>query len=228
MILSHRHKFIFLKTRKTAGTSIEIALTHLCDENDVVTPISIGDESSRLERTGQKPRNYILDNAERPLRDDGIIQPQKNRDLFSHIRGIHLRNRIDSAVWASYFKFAVVRNPWEQQVSWFHWNAQLYPERTFDDVIRTAHIRPQNHQIYMDNKGRVLVDKVVEYSNLRTGLSACMDAIGVPDLSDLPRAKSGLRVNTPHWSTYYTPQTRKIIAELFAPEIELMGYTFEG
>lgn len=228
MILSHSRKFIFLKTRKTAGTSIEIALTALCDVKDVVTPISIGDEPIRLERTGQTPRNYVLDNEDRPLREDGIIQPLKHRDLFSHIRGIHLRNRIDRTAWRSYFKFAVARNPWEQKVSWFHWNAQYHPEQTFDDVIRMAHARRQNHQIYMDNKGRLLVDEVIDYSNLTDGLADCMATIGGVDLPDLPRAKSGLRVNKPHWSTYYTPETRKIIAELCAPEIELMGYTFDG
>ena len=30
MILSHEHKFIFLRTKKTAGTSIELALSELC------------------------------------------------------------------------------------------------------------------------------------------------------------------------------------------------------
>ena len=30
MIVSHEHKFIFLKTKKTAGTSIELALSELC------------------------------------------------------------------------------------------------------------------------------------------------------------------------------------------------------
>ncbi|MEL6382956.1 MAG: chondroitin 4-O-sulfotransferase, partial [Cyanobacteria bacterium J06626_18] len=30
MIISHEYKFIFLKTRKTAGTSIEIALSKFC------------------------------------------------------------------------------------------------------------------------------------------------------------------------------------------------------
>ena len=30
MIISHEHKFIFLKTKKTAGTAIEAALSELC------------------------------------------------------------------------------------------------------------------------------------------------------------------------------------------------------
>jgi hypothetical protein len=39
MIISHEHKFILLKTRKTAGTSIEIALSRFCGDDDVITPI---------------------------------------------------------------------------------------------------------------------------------------------------------------------------------------------
>jgi hypothetical protein len=39
MIINHRYKFIFLKTRKTAGTSIESALSQFCDSNDIITPI---------------------------------------------------------------------------------------------------------------------------------------------------------------------------------------------
>jgi enoyl-CoA hydratase len=48
MIISHKHKFIFIKTIRTAGTSIEIALSEKCgseDElddtvNDITTRIS--------------------------------------------------------------------------------------------------------------------------------------------------------------------------------------------
>ena len=38
MIVSHKHKFIFIKTKKTAGTAIEAALSELCGPQDVITP----------------------------------------------------------------------------------------------------------------------------------------------------------------------------------------------
>ena len=44
MIISHKHKFIFLKTRKTAGTSVQIALSGICDQDlDIITGSNIKD-----------------------------------------------------------------------------------------------------------------------------------------------------------------------------------------
>ena len=40
MIISHQLQLIFVKTRKTAGTSIEIALSRYAGPDDVITAIS--------------------------------------------------------------------------------------------------------------------------------------------------------------------------------------------
>ena len=47
MIISHKYKFIFLKTTKTAGTSVEISLSRFCGDDDIITPIDFADEAIR-------------------------------------------------------------------------------------------------------------------------------------------------------------------------------------
>src|SRR5947208_16791547 len=73
MILSHKHKLIFIKTAKTAGTSIEVFLSNHCGPQDIVTPIVPPVE-------GHQPRNY-----------EGFINPipeilERPGKLFSALR----------------------------------------------------------------------------------------------------------------------------------------------
>ena len=58
MIVSHEHRFIFLKTKKTAGTSLELALSQLCGPDDVITPVAETDEALRA--GGRGAQNWRL------------------------------------------------------------------------------------------------------------------------------------------------------------------------
>jgi hypothetical protein len=58
MILSHTHRFIAFKTRKTAGTSFEIALSKHMLAQDIVTPIAPADENIRKTLGYTGPQNY--------------------------------------------------------------------------------------------------------------------------------------------------------------------------
>jgi hypothetical protein len=58
MIASFSRNFIFLKTRKTGGTSIEMALAPHCAPGDIVTPLAPSDERARIAGGAIQARNY--------------------------------------------------------------------------------------------------------------------------------------------------------------------------
>jgi hypothetical protein len=64
VILSHSRKFIFIKTRKVSGTSMEISLSQACSGDDILTPISYEDELIRSDLGGCLPQNYGDKNEE--------------------------------------------------------------------------------------------------------------------------------------------------------------------
>jgi len=60
MIICHERRFIFVKSHKTAGTSVEIALAGLCGAGDVITKISPQDEQTRRELGFRGPQNDLI------------------------------------------------------------------------------------------------------------------------------------------------------------------------
>ena len=72
MIISHRHKFIFLKAQKVAGTSVEVALAQHCGEDDIVTSISAFNpqwNEDRYAHPGKEPSlpTYVRHGARKEL-----------------------------------------------------------------------------------------------------------------------------------------------------------------
>ena len=68
MIVSHAHRFIFIKTQKTAGTAMEVALSAICGPDDIITPIQTWIEGERREHAGRGPQNYRLEHPAVPRR----------------------------------------------------------------------------------------------------------------------------------------------------------------
>lgn len=107
MIVSHKYKYIFLMTSKTAGTSIEISLSRFAGKDDVIPPLATADEEYRksLEFSSH---NYILPRVNTPgnilKRLCGKRWPKQKR-FFNHMPATEVRACVEQDVWNSYFKF---------------------------------------------------------------------------------------------------------------------------
>jgi len=104
MIISHKYKFIFIKPTKVAGTSIEIALAKHCGKKDIITPITKYNPESDDTKYNQPIRNY------------------KELGYYNHMPPGDIKKNVGGKIWDTYYKFSVVRNPWDQAVSRFFWN----------------------------------------------------------------------------------------------------------
>jgi hypothetical protein len=205
MIVSHDKKLIFVHNQKTGGISTEGWLVERC------------------------PDVFVAEHRHLLVRES----------VERHGRGI----------WDDYFSFGFVRNPWERQVSWwnmFRENRNANPERpfwqyiqangkTFEDFILNCTAEVEDYGVlksttrpqldyFTDAEGRVLVKFIGRFERLQEDMDVVTQRTGLPAGSvphhNVARVKQ-------HYQDYYTPKLRKIVADRFAKDIVMFGYTFQ-
>lgn len=214
MIISHEHRFIFMKTLKTAGTSVEIELSRVCGPHDVITPLPEDDERLRAERGGRGPQHHTSP----PLREK----------VHEHIRASKVRPIIGREIWDAYAKIAIERNPWDAVVSLFYWMRRNGKVDTFERFLTMPNVEQlatRNYQAY-HLKGEVAVDHVLRFEHLAADLARVWSELGLPGEPELPRAKGGARPAGEHYRDLYDDASRERVAVLFRRVIEEQGYTF--
>jgi Sulfotransferase family len=221
LIVSHEHRFIFFKTRKTAGTSIERALVPLCGPNDIITATHDG-------ISGRNDRLPVPLGAFAWCWRYRRIQRSPFATYYPHERAELIKTLVGRKVFNSYFKFTIERNPWDREVSLYFWRTRKRPDTSFNDFVRSNRRKywVDNFDIYTIG-GNLAADHVMRYENLEPELAALARTIGcAPSAITLPHAKQR-RVDKADYRTYYDDELRDIIARRHRREIELFEYRFE-
>jgi len=213
MPISHQHKTIFVHIPKTAGTSIEAVLG----------------------MHGNKQNIGVVPYFNQELDYEHLYGRQMQHMTAESIRSV-LSNDI---LFNSYFKFTVVRNPWDRLVSALAWTDQKWvrgeelTREAFDSQVRQIHaalqegaaqlpsyLYPQTLYV-LDAERRPLVNFIGRYENLATDWRVIREKIGLS--VELPsRMKSHHR----NYRDYYSDETRKLVGEIYAADVSAFEYEF--
>ena len=221
MIVSHEHRCIFVKTRKTAGTSIEVFLARHLAPDAIVTPV-------RPAVAGHTPRHFAgwFDPLpqiahERRLRP-ALSDLRRRRKFWNHMPAARIRERVGAQVWDSYFTFCFERDPWDKVVSLFWFRRWQHPDMTFADFVRHEEL-PADFDLYSLD-GEVAVDFVGRFEHLVDDLAEVLRRIGIDAPVELTREKATARPPELAATTTFTPELDARVAEVFAREIATFGY----
>lgn len=204
MIVSHEHEFVFIKTRKTAGSTLEkLVYPYLNQERDVLTGSPRDNTPSLNETTGNGHMSWV-----------GITQSYP----------IPMQN---------YFRFTIERNPWDKVVSSYFWHQKIKPERFggmgFEEYIMTSmDLLPIDWGHYA-NGDVLMINKIYKYEDMSAMYSDLNDRFGFDIRQENwegTKLKSGIR-KVSDYRELHTNATIERVAELFKNEIKLLGYTYE-
>ena len=209
-MISHKHKAIFIHIPKTAGVTLANATTTSIKFEDS----TFGWWDSRKKLWKQHCSIWQLKEIYKIPIDD-------------------------------YYKFTVVRNPWDRAVSGYTWwttsknpifrnvkskslKDYLLVQNGFEKFNhlnnkatgRGDHFNTQYS--FVEINGDCQMDYIIKFENLQEDFNIVCDKIGIPQ-QKLPHKN---KTKHKHYTEYYDEETKSIVAEKYAKDIEYFGYKF--
>jgi len=229
MIVNHQHKFIFIKTQKTASTSMEIALSRLCCENDIVTPISKNDEIIRNQLGYQSPVNYNIPFSKYSKKEMlNFVFFKKRKSFYNHMSCKEMKFLLGDTIYNSYYKFCFERNPYDKVISLFYHQGGFERWDSIEAFIRGGGLNIiKGYDQYSINKV-LAVDDIFKYEDMDNALSTISQKLNLKTPLELPKikAKSQFRKDKRHYSEVLTQEEKGLIDLIWAREQKLMNYSF--
>ena len=176
------------------------------------------------------------------------IEHVLQNESFVHEQHHHTSHRELNAKYNNYFKFSFVRNPYDKIVSeykWFTNTEHEYPVKRVKDFYKGVDFKtflkiftnwPKSKSNHNPNKGdyyhgldymHILqpinqMSYIGRFENLQEDFNIICNRIGITQ-QQLPHKYKTIHK---HYTEYYDDETRQIVAERYAKDIEYFGYKF--
>jgi len=218
MLISHRHRFIFIKTVKTAGTSVEGFLEPFCC-----------------------PPGHVVQHWTPTLMfEEGVVgqrwppNDRENYGYYNHMPASEIRQRC--SFFDAYTRITTVRNPYDRAVSYFHYEHETFRPQggmSLSDAIRlvgdgkkqelqqrfldfVVHGLPDDEQL-LTIEGALAVDRWIRYESLVADLEELVKDLPLPLQGSVADALPGFkrnrhgRLDVPDIIDYLTPKSIELI-----------------
>lgn len=212
MIINNTYKFLFIHVPRCGGTSVSAALAGIGTWQDL--------------ELGSTPLGQTMDGKFR-----------EKFGLHKHVRCTDARSILGHATWVRYYKFALIRHPFDRAVSMYelmkgyecdHPFMAQYPD--FNHFIRSAHgfpgpdhtMLPSVDWLY-DAAGRLLVDVVYKLEG--ADMAAMIHDIGLP-----PHIERKIKIGRENGARYrvdrstIAPDVIALMRERYARDLQVFGY----
>jgi hypothetical protein len=191
-------------------------------------------------------RIYIGDNRKNILKSLLAIMSRSNsylrRKLYElkylddgHLTANEIRNKVGFEKFEKIIKFAFVRNPWDWEVSHYHYimNTQRHLKHnlvgrlnSFDEFVEYGMEKTSEKNIFKkmlcNPEGELIVDYVGRFESLENDLKIICEKIGIESIKIFHKNKS----NHKDYKSYYNNRTIELVGTHHDEDIKMFGYNF--
>lgn len=209
-MISHSHKFILICPPKTGSTSLMSILLNYC----IIKKLREQKEFNSFDFF-ELDNDFDLKSWKKFT--SKINTPRKHAALSSYHK-FNLRN---------YNLFAVIRNPYDRAVSLWKWEESV--KKQYNGVSFKQWLNMKMHWWHLPQCDFLQTDTIdmssinlVRFENLEQDFNTLCNKIGIPR-QQLPHKNA---TNHKHYTEYYDDETKQVVAEKYAKDIEYFGYEF--
>lgn len=156
--------------------------------------------------------------------------------VLQHLIPSALRTRMQPDEWISFFKFTVIRNPYDRIVSEYHWRkTHNLTTLSFEDFLHEARDVVRRQDYYntplndhfipqVDYFKDIEYDFVLKFENLSEDFLELLNKLSLPKM-ELPKTNCSNRTSS-EYRHYFDSITKSIVEEIYGEDIQFFGYNF--
>jgi len=196
-MISYKHKFILITPQKTGSVSLVTALMDYINITDV--------KIQRGEECFDFSDEFGCGTSKHAGMRDYISKWKKSLGAIE-----------------DYQIFGAIRNPYDRMVSFWKWSGQ---KDTFSEYLKNPRNQPVLGVLMkgkISHKGSIYAKDFIRLENIQEDFNLFCDKVEIPR-KQLPHKNQS---NHKHYTEYYDDETREIVEDKYAEDIEYFGYEF--